>query len=175
MSKAKKQEKTLQKEISAQGGFLGQPTAGPLRPLGAQSRRRARPALSPRPLPPPPPAPPTTLAVSPARARARADTGCQTLHHPRPPRLPSPAPVRSLSPSARARMTHPPPPRSLVTQSHFRVRSALDPPAGGREGAGPRGAPEWRMCGRGGAHAGVPLSNWWKVRARPLGGGAGGL
>lgn len=39
----------------------------------------------------------------------------------------------------RARMTHSPPPRCLVTQSHFRVRDNVDSRARGRDGGGATG------------------------------------
>lgn len=83
------------------------------------------------PIPPPTPhLPPPSMSP----ARARADTGCQTLHHPRPPSSP---PSPHYPP--RARMTHSPPPRCLVTQSHFRVRDNVDSRARGRDGGGATG------------------------------------
>lgn len=84
---------------------------------------------------------------------ARLSTPC-TSHHPRRSlRVRAQTPVAkhciisaplvypppSSSPPPRARMTHLPPPRSLVTQSHFRVQQDFDPQEGGR-GAVPWGS-----------------------------------
>lgn len=99
-------------------------------------------ALAPRPLfsptPPPYPAPPTTLVVPCACARRHRLPNIASSPPPFPP-LPL-----QLSPP-RARMTHSPPPRSLVTQSHFRVQHNVYPQAGGSHGGGAAGASEWRM------------------------------
>lgn len=77
---------------------------------------------------------------SPLRVRAQTPVAKHCII-PRPPFLPS----SSSSPlRARARMTHSPPPRSLVTQSHFRVQQD-DPPRGRERRGWCHGASEWRM------------------------------
>lgn len=76
-----------------------------------------------------PPAPPTTLVVPCACAQTLVAKHCII-----------PAPLSSHPPSSsllpRARMTHSPPPWSLVTQSHFRVQQDIDPQEGGSDGGG---------------------------------------
>lgn len=95
--------------------------------------------LSSLPHPPLPPAPQHLPPPSTSPARARADTDCQTLHHPRSPSAPPTSSPPSPHSPPRARMTHSPPLRSLVTQSHFRVRDNVDSRARGRDGGGATG------------------------------------
>lgn len=115
----------------------------------------------PPPAPARPPAPPTAIEVPCACARGhRLPNIASSLPFAAPLLHPLLVALSSPRARARARMTHSPPPRSLVTRSHFRVRDNVDSRARGRDGGGATGLLSGGREGRGGASASVPLSDW---------------